>query len=131
MIAPGAMSKLTHSDLRWRTSIRLAFGATRTKTVAMSNASGVLWGNTEFSNVIEFKDALLANPDRLARALGAHLLGFALGRKVSARDSITLDRIVKEAASDQYRIRALLKHVVLSDAFSGQATSDIQQESGQ
>ena len=81
------------------------------------DAGGVLFGRHEFNDIIEFKDAILAEDDRFARAFAAHLLAFALGREVVALDEPALDRIVREAASADYRIRPMIKQIVLSEPF--------------
>ncbi len=81
------------------------------------DASGVLFGRHKFTHIGEFKDAILAEKDRFARAFAAHLLAFALGREVDLSDEPTLDRIVRETASAGYRIQPLIKQIVLSDPF--------------
>lgn len=81
------------------------------------DASGELFGKREFANVVEFKDALLAEKNRFARAFAAHLLSFATGREVGVEDSVALDDIVKKTAASDYRFHALIKQVVLSEPF--------------
>ncbi|MCH8921789.1 MAG: DUF1592 domain-containing protein [Planctomycetes bacterium] len=81
------------------------------------DASGVLFKKHKFENVVEFKDAILAEKDRFARGFAAHLLSFALGRKLSAADSPALDTIVRETAAAEYRMQPLIKQVVLSKPF--------------
>ena len=83
----------------------------------MVDAGGVLFGRHEFTDIVEFKDAILAEKDRFARAFAAHLLAFALGREVVALDEPALDHIVREAASAGYRIRPMIKQIVLSEPF--------------
>lgn len=81
------------------------------------DAAGVLFGRREFSSVVEFKDAVLAEKEQFARAFAAHLLAFALGREVGVFDEPALDRIVRETASDDFQMRAMIKQVVLSEPF--------------
>jgi hypothetical protein len=81
------------------------------------DASGKLFGKHAFQNVIEFKDALLAEKDRFTLAFAGHLLSFATGRKLTFIDAASLDKIVSEAADDDYRIQTILQQVVLSDSF--------------
>jgi hypothetical protein len=71
-----------------------------------------------FANLEEFKEALLRDKDRFTRALAGHLLAYGLGREVSAADQPALDRIVKATVAEEYRIRALIRHVALSQPFS-------------
>ena len=81
------------------------------------DAGGVLFGQYEFSNIVEFKDAILGEKDRFARALAGHLLEFALGRELGASDEPALDRIVNETASAGYRMQEMIRQIVLSDPF--------------
>ncbi len=81
------------------------------------DASGTLFGQYEFQNIVDFKDALLSEKDRFARAFAAHLLSFATGRGTGIEDSFVLDEIVSRSAADKYRIQSLIRAVVLSDSF--------------
>ena len=81
------------------------------------DAGGVLFGRHKFDDIIEFKDAILAEKDRFARAFAGHLLEFALGRELDASDEPALDRILRETANADYRIHEMIKQVVLSDPF--------------
>ena len=85
--------------------------------------SGTLFGDRNFNTIVEFKDALLEEKDRFARAFAAHMLAFALGRDVDAGDALALERIVRESAASDYRIQAVIKQVVLSDAFLQETAS--------
>ena len=82
-------------------------------------SAGVLLGQHAFSNVVEFKDALLLEKDRFTSALAKHLLSYALGRRLDYRDVLAVEGIVRETAKSEYRFRSLLREVVLSEAFSG------------
>jgi hypothetical protein len=79
--------------------------------------SGTLFRKHRFTNVIEFKDAILAEKDRFARALAGHLLSFGLARELGASDQIALDKIVATTVADDYKIQTLLKQVIMSDPF--------------
>lgn len=81
------------------------------------DASGLLFNQRPFATIEEFKDGLLAEKDRFTRAFAAHLLAYALGREVKAADHPALDRIVEAAAAEDYRLRSLLTHIVLSEPF--------------
>ena len=81
------------------------------------DATGVLFGSHKFANVVEFKDAILAEKDRFARAFAGHLLEFALGRELEASDEPAIERIVKKSAMSNYKIQEMIKQVVLSDPF--------------
>jgi hypothetical protein len=81
------------------------------------DASGELFGRYEFGDVVEFKDAILAEKERFARAFASHLLAFALGREVTVWDEPALDRIVQETADGGFRLRDMIEQVVLSEPF--------------
>lgn len=81
------------------------------------DASGTLFGDRPFRDVVEFKQALLEEKHRFARAFASHLLAFALGRPIEVADSPALDTIVENTARDGYRIHTVIKQVVLSEPF--------------
>ena len=78
---------------------------------------GVLFRKHKFTNVVEFKDAILVEKERFVRGLAGHLLAFSLGRKLGPADQITLDEIVKKSAAKGYRMKAILREVVFSKPF--------------
>ena len=78
---------------------------------------GTLFRKYEFKNIIEFKDALLAEKDRFTRAFAGHLLSFALGRGLVAADSPALDRIAAATIEKGYRMKALVREIALSEPF--------------
>ncbi len=79
--------------------------------------AGKLFRQHEFVDVVEFKDAILAEKDRFARALAGHLLSFGLARELGAADQIALDEIAQATAADNYKLQTLLKQVILSEPF--------------
>ncbi len=79
--------------------------------------TGVLFRQHEFRDIVEFKDAILHEKKRFTRAFAKHLMSFALGREVVAADSLALDTIVEQSADSGYRIRPLIKQIVLSQPF--------------
>jgi len=81
------------------------------------DVAGKLFGEHEFASVVEFKDAMLAEKDRFARGLAAHLLSFGLARELSAADQSALDQIAQTVADDDYKFKTLLMQVILSDPF--------------
>ncbi len=81
------------------------------------DASGVLFRKYEFTNIVEFKEAILAEKDRFTRAFAGHLLSFSLGREVGAADSLSLDQIANETAEADYRLKSLIKAIVRSEPF--------------
>lgn len=81
------------------------------------DSSGELFGRHPFGGIVEFKDALLNERDRFARAFAAHLLSFSLGREVSVSDTPSLDAIIAGSAADDYALQTMIKQLVLSDSF--------------
>ena len=84
--------------------------------------SGTLGRQHHFTDVIEFKDALLSEKDRFARGFAGHLLSFALARELGAADELALDAIVEATIDDNYRIQTLLEQIILSEPFQHKAT---------
>ena len=65
----------------WRTTVQPGVWRDTYDNGSAVDASGVLFGRHKFTHIGEFKDAILAEKDRFARAFAAHLLAFALGRE--------------------------------------------------
>ncbi|MEM7474348.1 MAG: DUF1592 domain-containing protein, partial [Planctomycetota bacterium] len=81
------------------------------------DTSGRLFREHAFHDVVEFKDAILADKNRFTRALAGHLLSFALARKLGPADQIALDEITKNVANDDYKMQTLIREIVLSQPF--------------
>lgn len=86
--------------------------------------SGTLFNRHEFADIVQFKDALLAEKTRFARAFASHLLAFGLGREVTVEDSLALDQIVSAAEQDNFRLQSLIKQIVLSEPFRQTPTTE-------
>jgi hypothetical protein len=86
------------------------------------DSGGVLFRRHEFGDVVEFKDAILKEKERFVRALGGHLLTFALGRELAPADSPALDDIAEKVSTQEYRMKALIKAVVQSGPFLGKSS---------
>ena len=84
------------------------------------DASGVLFRKHKFTNVVEFKDAILAEKDRFTRGFAGHLLSYALGRGITPTDTPALDRITAQTIADGYRLQTLIHEVVQSAPFVNQ-----------
>ena len=103
-----------------------AIGAWRTKqngegfrsgNAPAIDATGKLPSGREFKNPGEFKQALLAEKDRFARALTQKVLTYALGRPVGYTDTDTVEQITAQLAANQYRMHSLIQAVVGSEPF--------------
>ena len=82
---------------------------------------GKLFRQTSYSSVVEFKDAIVANKDRFARAFAGHLMSFALARELGPADLLEIDRISEPLKSDGYKIQSLIRYIILSEPFRTQS----------
>ena len=78
---------------------------------------GTLFRKHEFSDIAEFKDAILAEKDRFTKGFAGHLMSFALARPLQASDTPVVERIARATAEDDYRIQTMIKQIVLSKPF--------------
>ena len=67
------------------------------------------------------KAALLARKDQFVRNLTSRMLGYALGRGLTAQDSCAVDRIVADLRENDYRAQKLIEGIILSAPFQFQA----------
>lgn len=81
------------------------------------DSSGRLFNRLEFKTIGQFKDALLAEKARFARGLAGHLLKYALGREITTHDGPALDAIVRAGSADGWRLRQMMRQIVLSEPF--------------
>jgi len=81
------------------------------------DASGTLMKKYQFDGIVRFKETLVKEERRFARAFTGHLLRFALARELSPGDSLAIDAIVARAEPQEFRLRSLIKEVILSDRF--------------
>lgn len=83
------------------------------------DASGTLIRKHPFKDAVDFKKAIVSEKKRFAKAFTAHLLRFALARELTAADAIAVDDIVKETESEGFKLRSLIRGVILSGRFTG------------
>lgn len=83
------------------------------------DVSGSLFRRHHFSNVVEFKDSILAEESTFASAFVGHLLSFAVARELTAVDQVAIDQIVQQTQDHEFRMQDLIKQVVLSEPFRG------------
>ncbi|MFN0017238.1 MAG: DUF1588 domain-containing protein [Pirellulaceae bacterium] len=81
------------------------------------DSSGTLFRKYPFSGIVEFKDSLAKENERFARAFTGHLLRFALSRELVPADSLTIDSIIKRTEGENFRLKSLIREVILSDVF--------------
>jgi len=98
---------------RWRDNYR---------TGLKVDASGKLFGQHTFRDVVEFKDAVRAEQDAFATAFVEHLLSYGLGRELTLTDRMAAIEIAKASEQDDYRMRDVIKNIVLHPVFRQSAT---------
>ena len=81
------------------------------------DASGTLLRKYPFDDIVKFKQSLVKEDRRFAKAFTSHLLRFALARELSPADSLTIDDIVNRTAKEDFKLKSLIREVVLSDSF--------------
>jgi hypothetical protein len=82
------------------------------------DSSGRLPDGTTIGGPDDLRQAIVDRPDhQFAQTLTENLLTYALGRSLDYHDMPTVRRVVREAASDNYRFQSIVLGVVSSDAF--------------
>lgn len=79
--------------------------------------SSVLADGRACASYEDFRDALLADPRRLSRALVRHLVLHATAAPVSGADEAEVERIIDAAAEEGGGVRALIRALVASELF--------------
>ena len=81
------------------------------------DASGKLFGDRPFSDVIEFKDIILENPESFMRPFGEHMLSYALGRELRVGDKAAVDEITRRALRDKGKFSSFVLAIAHSLPF--------------
>jgi hypothetical protein len=84
---------------------------------SLIDASGMLADGTQFSNPVEFRQALLAHKTEFVRNFTEKLMTYAIGRTVGYTDMPAVRAAVRDAASSDYRWASLILGVVSSEPF--------------
>ena len=100
---------------RWR-EVEVT-GDARAAFFAPIDSSGALPDGTEFDNVPELKQALMARSDRFVATMTEKLLTYALGRGLEYYDAPAVRTITREAARSENRLSALVLGVAKSLPF--------------
>ena len=79
------------------------------------NASGVMPDGRAFEDASEFKQLLLEDRDKIARAFIEHLSTYALRRVLTVDDEDDLRSIELEAKKQGYRVKDIVRAVALSN----------------
>ena len=81
------------------------------------DASGKLFGEADFKDIEQFKDAILARPEKFMRAFSEHLLSYALGRELKVTDKPAIDRITRRVTADHGRFSTVVVEIAKSMPF--------------
>jgi mono/diheme cytochrome c family protein len=85
------------------------------------DATTTLPGGIAISGPGGLREAILSRPELFVTTLTEKLMVYALGRRLEAEDMPTVRRIVREAASDDYRFSAIVLGIVRSAEFRRKA----------
>jgi hypothetical protein len=101
---------------QWRTSYRVdtAHGKRNTPPVTVAD---VLFDGTAFADFEEFRTAVAARPEWLARSLAGHLLVYGTGARLSFADREAVGEIARQAAAEGHGMRSILHAVVSHPIF--------------
>jgi hypothetical protein len=87
-------------------------------TLTPIDTVGQLPDGTPIRGLDDLRKALADRPDhQFVQAFTENLMTYALGRSLDYRDMPTVRRIVRQAAADNYRFKAIVLGVISSDAF--------------
>lgn len=97
---------------QWRTREVVPTGVGEDPLV---DASGVMPDGRSFTGSDQFRQLLVEDRDRFARAFIEHLCTYALRRVLTVDDRDGVQAIVDEAKKNQYRVRDIVRAVAVSD----------------
>ncbi|MBP62680.1 MAG: hypothetical protein CMJ62_14265 [Planctomycetaceae bacterium] len=81
------------------------------------DASGRLIQKHDYAEATSFKAAIVREQHRFAKALTQHLLRFAIAQELTPADTLVVDDILTGASKDNYRLKTLLRELVLNERF--------------
>jgi hypothetical protein len=97
---------------QWRTREHVPTGKGQDPLI---NPAGVMPDDRSFKNANEFRQLLLEDRDKVARAFIEHLSTYALRRVLTFDDQDDLSAIQTLAKKSDYRIKDIIRAVTLSD----------------
>ncbi|MCP5556157.1 MAG: DUF1592 domain-containing protein [Verrucomicrobiaceae bacterium] len=97
---------------QWRTREKVAAGIGEDPLI---NPAGEMPDGRAFKDANEFKQRLLEDRDKLARAFIEHLCTYALRRPLAFDDQDDLNAIQAEAKKSDYRIKDIVRAVAMSE----------------
>jgi hypothetical protein len=81
------------------------------------DASGALPDGTRFEGLAGLRGVVMARREQFVRTVTEKLMAYALGRSIAHTDRSTIRRIVRDAASRDYRWSAIVLGIVESAPF--------------
>jgi len=84
------------------------------------DASGTMPGGAAFTGYEDFRRALLAHPDQLARSLTQHLITYATGTAPQYADRAAMDEIVAKVRTKHHGLASLIHEIIASPLFLNQ-----------
>ena len=97
---------------QWRTREKIAAGVGEDPLI---NPAGKMPDGRPFKDATEFKQRLIEDRDKLARAFIEHLSTYALRRVLSFDDQDDIEAITIEAKKNQYRVKDIVRAVAISE----------------
>lgn len=82
------------------------------------DSAGKLPDGKAFNTPAELKKLLTTREADLARNMTERLMAHALGRQLEGYDEIVIDRLMKNFAEDDYRVRTIVSEVITSYLFT-------------
>ena len=81
------------------------------------DSTGILLRKYPFSGIVQFKESLVKEEKRFARAFTAHLLRYAVSRELVPSDTLVVESIVEKSKDEGYAVKALIREVIQSKTF--------------
>ena len=97
---------------QWRTHEHVPSGTGEDPLV---DASGVMLDGRSYQDAVQFKQLLLEDRDKVARAFIEHLCTYALRRVLTVDDHDDLKLIASEAKKSHYKVKDIIRSVALSE----------------
>jgi len=97
---------------QWRTHEKVPAGVGSDPVI---DSSGLLPDGRAFKDATEFKQRLLEDRDKLARAFIDHLCAYALRRALAFDDQDDLNAIANKVKKSDYRIKDIVRAVAMSE----------------
>lgn len=97
---------------QWRTRELVPTGVGENPVV---DASGVMTDGRSFMDSVQFKQLLIEDRSKIARAFIEHLCTYALRRVLTVDDQDDITAIEAEAENNEYRVKDIIRAVALSE----------------